>query len=86
MTITAFHMLWNDIGLLVSQVFPSHSTCRNLCCKCVSIEVYVHFLKFILLNCTYKFLMPIYAHLGVSIQHLFFVIFQNAHKSRWMET
>ncbi len=24
--ITTFQMLWNDIGLLVSQVLPSHST------------------------------------------------------------
>ncbi len=25
MTITVFQMLWNKIGLLVSQVLPSHS-------------------------------------------------------------
>ncbi len=82
----------NEISPLVSQVIPSRCAWRTLFGKCVSIVVYAHcFLSdktCILLRCVHMFLcafFQFYAHLGVSIQDLFYAILQNAHRNRWME-
>ncbi len=85
-------MLRNKIGPLFSQVILSHHSKSHDFFDAhggfYSVNVFPFFLsdkKFILVNCAHKFL-SIYAHLGVSIQRLFFAIFQNAHKNRGMET